>query len=45
MADWPEHMQIEYGVYVPSDAEQMVRLLGGVQLLRSTRRCSRPDQR
>ena len=30
MADSPEHMQIEYGVYVPSDAEAMVRLLGEV---------------
>jgi hypothetical protein len=30
VADWPEHMQIEYGVYVPSDAEAMVRLLGEV---------------
>ena len=30
MADSPEHMQIEYGVYVPSDTEAMVRLLGEV---------------
>ena len=30
MADSPQHMQIEYGVYVPSDAEAMVRLLGEV---------------
>ena len=30
MADSPEPMQIEYGVYVPSDAEAMVKLLGEV---------------
>ncbi len=30
VADSPEHMQIEYGVYVPSDAEAMVQLLGEV---------------
>lgn len=30
MADSPEHMQIEYGVYVPSDAEAMAKLLGEV---------------
>ncbi len=28
MADSPEHVQIEYGVYVPSDAEAMAKLLG-----------------
>ena len=39
MADSPEHKQIEYGVYVPSDAEAMAKLLsGGVQSSRSTRR-------
>ncbi|MGB9204797.1 MAG: GNAT family N-acetyltransferase [Terriglobales bacterium] len=30
MADSLEHMQIEYGVYVPSDAEAMAKLLGEV---------------
>jgi GNAT superfamily N-acetyltransferase len=30
VADSPEHMQIEYGVYVPSDAEAMAQLLGEV---------------
>ena len=30
MAVPPESMQIEYGVYVPSDAEAMVKLLGEV---------------
>jgi len=30
MADSPEHTLIEYGVYVPSDAEAMVQLLGEV---------------
>ena len=30
MADSPEHIQIVYSVYVPSDAEAMVRLLGEV---------------
>jgi ribosomal protein S18 acetylase RimI-like enzyme len=28
VADSPEHVQIEYGVYVPSDAEAMAKLLG-----------------
>ena len=30
MADSPEHMQIEYGLYIPSDAEPMATLLGEV---------------
>ncbi len=30
MAHSPEEMQIEYGIYVPSDAEAMTRLLGEV---------------
>ena len=30
MADSPEQMQIEYGVYVPSDAEAIAKLLGEV---------------
>ncbi len=30
MPDSPEPMQIEYGLYVPSDAEAMVKLLGEV---------------
>ena len=30
MTDSPEHMQIEYGVYAPSDAETMAKLMGEV---------------
>ncbi len=30
MADSPQHKQIRYGVYVPSDAEAMAKLLGEV---------------
>jgi GNAT superfamily N-acetyltransferase len=30
VTDSPEHMQIEYGVYAPSDAETMAKLMGEV---------------